>query len=367
MLHFIHRVFAYNPYLIYNMHMKYKNLSLFILPCAVISSSLFLSSCGEKETTGPGMTYLDYGYFSNTKYTYITELDELTYEGLAQKVEYKESFALALYTPGGCGCWDAFNDILAQYLNKTNIKVSYMSTTSFPKDQSKFGLVIDSTKMPAICIFQNGKLVIECKKYDADERIFNRLDFFENFMNKYTYSPVMYKIEEETLESLVSNDTEFNVMFSRYTCPDCNNLKNEVIQPWLKPFKGQNNKKLYVFDDQKLDSANRTRIKDNYGVSNVNNPTLGYNTGYVPTIQHRKGSTILDMITVNNDSLRDKSKGDSTFFTKERLPYLTFLKDDTTIEHKTLDEGFDDMYSTAEYRKTYHNPISRLFLKTYCE
>lgn len=345
------------------MRMKIKILSSLLVPFAAISSTLLLGSCGEKNQSGPTTVYIDYGYYSNKTYSTITELGEMTYEELAKKIEYKESFAIALYIPGGCGCWEQFSEILGQYLNTSHIQIPYISLTKF-EGKATFGLNLSSSITPSIAIFNNGQLVLQHNHYDGDERIFNRLDYFTNFMNSVTYSPVMYKVDPNTIDYLISTNDEFNIMFSRYTCPDCNNLKDEVLKPWIMSFAGTNIKKLYVFDDQNYTSEQRSQFKDKYGVSNVNNPTLGWNTGYVPSIQHRKGSNILDMITVNNDSLRAEGK---TYFTADRLQYLTFLKDDATIQYKVLDDGFDELYGSAEYRKTYHNPISRLFLKTYCE
>ncbi|MCQ2802576.1 MAG: hypothetical protein MJ225_02775 [Bacilli bacterium] len=343
--------------------MKLKKLSCLLVPFAAISASVCLSSCGGSNNPVQGPVFLDYGYYSNKTFSQITELSELSYEELNQKIQYQESFVLALYLPGQCGCWEQFSEILAQYLNTSHILINYINMSKF-EGKNSFGLNLDTTKAPYLAIFNKGQLVIQCNKHNVDERIFNRLDYLTNFINEKTYAPVMYNVDTTTLDELITNNTEFNLLYSRYTCPDCNDLKKEVILPWVESFRGTNNKKLFVFDDVKFSSEQRTELKEKYGLTETSNPTLGWNTGYVPSIQHRKGNEILDMITVNNDYPGMKGK---TYFSKDRLQYLTFLKDDTSIENKVLDEGFDDLYGTEAYRKTYHNPISRLFLKTYCE
>ena len=118
-------------------------------------------------------------------------------------------------------------------------------------------------------------------------------------------------------------------------------------------------------------------IKDEYGLSQTEvNPILGYTygeepnitAGVVPTFQHRKGSTIEDMISILNDAASTTDKKVSrSYFTAERVAAMPFLKgtgSQFVLQDKTLTEEEANNWRKSEQLKQ-HTPIFNKFFETY--
>ena len=130
----------------------------------------------------------------------------------------------------------------------------------------------------------------------------------------------MYYINLEQLQSKINNDESFIIYYSRSSCGDCNYLNKNYLRQYLSSH--VDSKYFYVIetdaegirfyngaspdtsndatDDEKAAAAQWQAFKDQYGLSNVNNP-IGHGVGYVPTLQYYQDGEISDMMVYFND------------------------------------------------------------------
>lgn len=356
-----------------------KIIATFLLTTALGVSMSTLASCGQKQ---PAKTKLDFGMYIKDGLKTIYDIPELTYDSLKSKIDNKDSFILVPYN-SGCGCWTDFAPVLVDFINTYHISVSYINIDKFSGGKEKFGLDIESSKMPAVAIFNNGSLQIELT-YSSNTR-----DYFKDhrelykFINENTFLPKQYYIDRDTLDSFIDEGKEFTLYVSRSGCPDCAAADKDVLKVWNNKVENVNDP-LYIFDlapyyassyagSTEEEIKNYQDIKDMYGLSEKNNPILGYSTGMVPTFQRRKGNQITDMITVLNDSQNEGII--SSYFTENRVKNMPFLinttlevnldgkeiiKDDEELDYKQ----YWRIYK-SKYYSEFHYPILNLFISTY--
>lgn len=342
------------------------------------SAVTFLSSCGTQNAE---IINLDYGTYRENNISTIEEIEEMGYDELTSRLNKKESFAFAIYT-SGCGCWTRdFAPVLVQYINDTHVNISYINALQF-QGKNNLGLYLVASDMPSIVIVNKGTISVQSVYYRDDKKIFINLDKFKSFMESHVRLPKMYYISKNILDSWIDEDKEFNLYIAKNSCGDCRRVNTTVLNEWNSKT-NEANENLYIFDiqpynysssspyywyDESLGITTYQHYKDIYGMSESINTNLGWGDGYVPTFQRRKGSQVLDMITVYNDSYNSDTKTITSYFSSSRLPYLSFLLN-SEIENKILD-GLHLVYSDfdeqkVQYESKYINPIIDLFLKTY--
>lgn len=335
----------------------------FLLPLSIFLSFSGLVSCGPKPFTSK--VKLDYGEIRENDLNSIDELGLVLYEDLQAKIYDKESFILLIKGTAGCSCWTDFDPTITKYINNTHVRTITVDYTAFINKDS-FGLYTVGGHMPSIAIFNRGTLVYQAVHGRDNKKIFTDYQTLYEFMSSHTVLPKMYLITKTTLDTYFTSSKEFTLYIERSLCNDCSTVNREVLQGWQETIQDNPNNYLYIFDIQKYQGTEEYQtIKDCLGMSEEGDSTFGWGTGYIPTFQHRTGSTITDMIVVNNDTYNKDTKLISSYFTTSRVNNLSFLKNDETIKTKVLDGMQLDNYSKDEYIKAYHNPITKLFLNTY--
>ena len=350
---------------------------LFLLIFTALLSGSILSSCTNANEDK--RVALDYGTIRSTELDDIRSQAAIKYDELTSKIAHKDSFMLVVYTPG-CGCWDDFAPVVTEFMNKTHCNVEYLSVYELTIQKDQFGIYTVASDMPSVCLFKRGQLKIQSTYGLHDKLMFKNYSHFQEFADANIILPKMYYIDEATYDSYISSNKEFNLYVARKLCPDCQALDREVLYNWSDSIEKINNN-LYIFDIQSYyptteeDKPAYQALKDKLGLSEETNPTLGYSTGMVPTLQHRKGNEITDMITVLND-MPDYG-GDSTklesYFTAERVSHMPFLKNTTltvVLDEMTLsEEQVSGWFTGAKdaFNAQYHYPIANLFLDTYCK
>ena len=370
-----------------------KKIPLFLSLITLTSMCGFLSSCGETKTV---KAHLDYGEYRSEELKSVYDIPELTYDELASKVSHEQSFLLFPYHDG-CGCWIDFQPVLVDFFNKYHIQINYISTSKFTDGKDKFNLHLVDADMPAVCIFAKGKLQVELTYSSKSRDTFKNSAVLYDFISQNAVLPKQYFIDKGILDSYISENKEFNLYVSRTGCPDCLAADEDVLRTWNYSV-DKVNEPLYIFDlapyyfgrsATEEQQANYQIIKDLYGLSEkVNeelietnqyyyqidkyNEKLGYSTGMVPTFQRRKGSEILDMVVVLNDSQKEGVV--SSYFTKERIKNMPFLSGtslDLNMDGLQLTKSEEQDWATywrsykSTYNSKYHYPILKLFLSTY--
>ena len=354
-----------------------------ILPLILSVPALLLSSC-KSEQVDKSKICLDYGSYHNDELEDWTQFDELDYDNLDALITSKENFVLLTFHNRSCGCWTDFGIVAVKYANKYHYDFRIFDVAELSGHKEKFGIYSGEDLMPGICFFRRGKLIRQTifgKLSENNQRIFKRLDLFEQFMDKNIYLPKMYWLEQEVLDDKLDHNEELNLYVAKKTCEDCNYVNKNYLYKWSsKNFTLE--KPLYLFDIEIFQTGDYPegyyqQMKDRYGLSVTGNPTFGYGNGYVPTFQHRVGWTIQDMITILNDSVEkveDKFVIHS-YFTETRVNNSQTLSQDSEkyiLEGKyasdsdveeTAWEGYYRFTQKGQYKM--HKATLELFFSTY--
>ena len=339
----------------------------------VLASTLMIGfsliSCGNNDN----LIRLDYGNIHSYNIQNLAEIPEQTYDSLTSAIKNTESFMLMIYNDtAGCGdCWANFQRVLVEFVNEYHVDVMYIGRSQIVDKADTYGLYLVAGDLPSIAYFKRGKLVRQTtyiSTNENDRKIFNSYKSFIEHINKNVILPKMYYIDKDVLDKKISNNEEFTIYFARSGCGDCKKVNTGFLHSWVDSLKGSEEENLYVFDLQKYYGTDAYQpLKDGYGLSDVNNPILGYSTGMVPTFQHRKGSEVKDMVVVYNDYFAKDSNTLVSYFTQERVNAMPFLKGkegDFVLDGKTFSDT-DKANWRDSVQAEKHNPILQLFFDEY--
>ncbi len=348
--------------------MKKISISLLTLPLM-----LTLFSC---ENT-PSKVKLIYGSLCDETATSIT------YEQYSEMVGDEQSFIIAM-TPD-CGCLGTFTIVLDAFVNE-NPHIIYTITNVEIGDNDSFGLPVYDQK-PTFAIFDKGKIKYT-QVYDEEYNtsVFLNQKTFTNYILENTIQPLVNYIDKTQLDEHISNNDEFLILYSRNTCPDCTYLNRHGLKEYLDVFEENLDTNFYIIDcdvegirynaQGEYDESQWVAFKNSYGLSNVNDSTFGYDVGYVPTIQVRKGEQIQSAFVYLNDEL-SKNEDNSfyvsrSFFDEDRLPHLKYLEgiENNIIEGIKIPE--ENVNIAGEYMSwvrdaadVYYLPLLNAFLDYY--
>lgn len=363
---------------------------LLILSALAINLNI-LTGCDLKD-----YVRLTYGSVSEN------DLIELaTFNDLNNRVIKGDNFLLATYNKGGvCSCWDNFEPVLKEYIQKEKVMIYKISNTEFSQSTQdtlrKWGLTDTNGNAPSIAIFKNGKV----KKEFVDGRDMNRTnfytkyDFFKETMDNYVISPNMfyldiYKDNEFNFEQLdyVINNQEAVIEYKWSFCPDCEYCDPNVI--WKHASSKEYRIPFYVVDIGRLTGFNPdienpyehfSKTNEmyvdfllNYGLSEEGNVTFGYGRGFVPTFHYYRDGRLRNAAVYFNDTLEllpnDTYIIRESFYTERRSDYLTYLD---KVKVKTLlnriipkEEVTANGTWINTYAAKYHDPLLKAFLDYY--
>ena len=144
--------------------------------------------------------------------------------------------------------------------------------------------------------------------------------------------PKCYYVSEANVDSVLASDKTSVIYYKRSGCGDCTYLEPNILKPYIESHESMNN--LYVLDcEDWLTLENKGQAnKDKYGLSNVNNPIYGYNSGYYPYFslvengQFKSGAEAFN-VTIENKVITD------SYYSLERADKLQYL---TNVNTKVL-------------------------------
>ena len=350
--------------------MKKKLLYFTLIPLAISG----LVSCNKADPK----TFLDYGKIHLDSFE---SAEKMSYDALKARIDKKESFAIVISKePGSCSCWDDFEPILVRFMKKYDLDIKQITAEELNTHTERFGLFIDYSSMPAIAFFKEGALSREVAylSSDSSRQIFKDETgkALEDFFFQNAYLPKMKFIEEETLESYISSNKEFNLYLERSECGDCSLLNTTVLKDWNLSLTTVN-EVLYIFDMQKYwvnsktatpeEKAAYQTAKDKYQLSEAGNADFGYSTGAFPTLQRRKGNEVKDMCVVYNDSVSKNTFTISSYFTAERVQKMKYLEgtgNEFVLNGKVITEAETSAWRNATQPRL-HDPIAKRFINYY--
>jgi len=229
----------------------------------------------------------------------ITTYVDITVDELDHKIATEEDFLLYIYNPT-CGACMLFAPKLLEFIEDTETVVYRIVGNTIPKGKIK-GL----NYTPSLAFYLGGKLQ-RIVDPDKNSDPFNSTENLTNYIKKYAYLPIMKEISKETLDVLLSNDSDLIVYIASSSCGDCAHFNKNVIRPYLKK---DNAIPFYYLDVDKFLSRSQDgqateewiNFKNQYGLSEVGNPTYGYGSGYVPTVQRYEDGELVGAMVYLND------------------------------------------------------------------
>ena len=364
--------------------MKRKILVISLLP---IAFSLLTGCSG-------GGTLLTYGTYLKQD---INTLQELSNDELYEKAfNENETFLLATYQGNNsisCLCWQTFETVIANYMNKYHEKVYVYNAHVQNEDLKALNIaLLKDDSAPYLYIFK-GKKKLAGFSYNSntDKTIFSDVSCapMYNRVHKFIRKPKMYYVDDDFLSSNLKGEDEAMVLYIRSKCGDCKYALPKVIIPYIN---SHNIKKdIWVLDMQpyyeisnnpeatEIEKALYENLKGRHELTASSNEKFGYRDGVVPTIHYYKKGVVTGAAVYFNDVLSVKEDGtvyiSDSFYAHERMNYLTYLVDyhDACIAKDrvlTQDEyvvipGGDTYYRAQGKAAAFYTPIWNKFLDYY--
>ena len=334
----------------------------------ILFGTALVSLCGCKTSTAPAKVNLDYGHIQMEEIGNITQLDATDYDGLSSLISHKRNFALAVYNPT-CGCWTDFQKPLTDFINKYHYEIKYIDANILRAHEDRFGIYTELGDLPGIVFFKEGKLLRQKVYYqssESDRKIFKNSQKFEAYMLKNINVPKMYYVDEDVLKSYINEGKEFNLYITKFECPDCSAFDETFLFPWNNKV-NKVNSNLYIWDiKDHIGQPDYQSTKDYYGLSEAGNPTFGWSTGVMPTLQHRRGSQVLDMISAINDYIVDDKI--VSYFTTEHVNASEALRGQASkfvLNGQTMTKKFDDWDEWRKEQLVLQKDIINTFVNYY--
>ena len=318
-----------------------KKLVKFLLPFLVASSAIF-SGCKKKESQD-NRILLSFGDIHSTGTT------EITLQKLNELVNAKDSFLLVVST-NTCGCWNEFSPNLNKYLTD-NKAICYKVDFNQIKDvASAYDLNLLSSSTTTFAIFEDGKLKTSLNS-SKDDNIMYDESKFAKYMSETVKLPGCYFITKDDVSTIKSSGKNAVIYFERTECGDCTAMNPTILRSYVQ--KHPNANKIYVLDCQPYwrrstdeDYQSYLDTKDELGLSTVNNPLYGFDTGVFPYFSYIENTTYASGAVVYNDIIvkqDDKFVVSNSYYTSEMAAKLQYT--DTVLVGKELTS--DDVNESA--------------------
>ena len=352
---------------------------LFLLPM------LTLASVGLNGCIQDNKAHITYGTLVDT------QAEEIEHGVLASKVARKETFFVAVYQSGTtCGCWNAFKDVLGQYVREYKTQMYYIGSDQFSGDMEKFGLtILSGVSDPTFALFKEGKKVNEYIYGKDTKPMFETLTGLRKATSRIASDPQFYYVDQTYLDNaLFTTKQDVVVYYFWHFCPDCNDCFPEVLIPYANKYNFS--KKIWIIDlaipglliDPVTNEMNKNYqgyvdfLRDHKMSYYEGNETFGYDRGFVPTIQTWKKGELKDMTVYFNDGVEKNDNGkyviSRSYYSEDRVKNLAYTNE--VLQGKEIPEeqvdikinGENQSYSwKMDYARLYHKPILEAFLTKY--
>ena len=361
---------------------------ILLIPLLSLGFSL-LAGCSVSNAN-----LLTYGTYANQS---LDSLDEISsYELYEKAFNENETFLLAAYQGNNsatCTCWQTFENILADYMNKYHEVVYVYNAHEQNEDLKPLNITyLKDDSAPYLYIFKGKKKLASFSYNNAtDKTIFSDVNCaaMYNRVHKFVKKPSMYYVDDGYLDGNLKTANEAMVLYIRNKCSDCKYVLPNVIIPYVNNHSLKKN--IWIFDLQPFYDISKNseateeeqvvyqNIKNKYHLSASSDEKFGYLDGVVPTIHYYKNGEIKGAAVYFNDVIslneEDKPYISDSFYRHERMNYLTYLVDyhKTCIaKDRVLNEGDfmvipgnDTIFWVQEKAATFYTPIWNKFLDYY--
>lgn len=301
-----------------------KKVIKILLPFLVASSAVFSGCKRKNKDKEDNRVLISFGD------VHATESKVIDIAKLAEITNAKENFLFVVST-NSCGCWSTFEPILNQYLTSNKMLCYRIDFNSFKDAAATYGLANASSSTTTFAIFENGKVKTFLNNANDDNIMYNT-DKFNQYMNETVIKPSCYYITKEDVDAIKASDKSAVIYFERSACGDCTSLNPGLLRDYVKAHPNMN--KLYTYDAQDYwrrstdeDYQSYLDFKTEVGLSNVNNPTYGYDTGVFPFFSYIENGQYASGSVIYNDSLGEvdgKKVVTKSYYTTERAASLQY-------------------------------------------
>ena len=299
-----------------------KNRVKFLMPILVISTVLF--SCKNSGKNKSNKIILDFGQFNSSE---VTRIDNIEFQTLAD--DAKLGNFMIIISSNTCTCWREFKPLIEKYIKNNNLICYEIPYNVFADLAPTYSMIVSSSTT-TLAIFENGKV-----KYTLKSGINEEMDDYkklEKFLDSTIEKPGCYLVNEEDINTIKNSDKSAVIYYEKSGCGDCSYINPRMLRTYVKNHKDMN--PIYVLDCQswvgKEDYQNK---KDEYGLSSVNNPLFGYDTGYFPFFSYLENGKYKSGCVIFNDEV-EGSVVTNSYFNSERVKNLEYTN--TVIQGKEL-------------------------------
>lgn len=348
-----------------------KNIkSLFLIPFTAIS--LLAASCSSSSNK----IALIFGD------KYANDVVDLTYADLKSRIDDKETFIVTVEPSSACVCWTDFHPILKSFIAETHVIVYHLKYDAFG-DKDNFGLNIRNG-YTSFAIFENG--VVKQNLISENNKVFKSKDEFGNYMNQVVTLPHYFYVKLDDVDNMFKGSEQSVIYFARNNCGDCTYVDKHVLKQYAQTH--VNRKDMYILDCEKIgvrvyDETGKkltpesqvawNEFKVQYGLAEKNNPTFGFDTGYVPTFEVVQNSKYVSGCVYFNDEVAKKDNKyvvSNTFYSQKRVANLQYL---ANFSGQKVLEGLEvketevvyNSYWDQDAANVYHKPLLEAFLDYY--
>ena len=325
-----------------------KKVVKILLPFLVASSALF-SGC--KKDKNKDKNKQDSRVLITFGDVHATQTREIDLAKLAEITNAKENFLFVVST-NTCGCWSEFEPILNDYLSNNKVVCYRMDFHSFKDAAATYGLANASSSTTTFAIFENGKVKTFLNNAD-DSNIMYSSSNFKRYMDETVILPSCYYITREDVNTIKSSNKNAVIYFVRSACGDSSDLNRGLLRSYIQNHQGM--KKIYTLDcqdywrsSQSEDYQSYLDTKNELGLSNVNNPTYGYDAGVFPYFEYIENGQYASGCVIYNDTVTKQDNKfivSNSYYTPERVASLEY----TNKVIKGLELTSDDVFTYGNY------------------
>ena len=337
----------------------------FLIPFLALGA-ISLGACKKKDKNVVfDRTLLSYGDVN------ATESREISLNQLDDLIDNKDNFLLVI-TSSGCSCWMTFERNLNAYISEYNILCYRVSYNQIKDVASAYGLTKLKDSNTTFTIFKDGALKVSINSDNDSDYMYDKKTFY-SWMDEKVIRPTCYYISVIDYDRIKASNKSAVVYFARSGCGDCSSINKGIFQSYVKSHTDSG--KIYILDCQDYyrrptdpDYADYLDFKNEMGMSNVNNPVYGYDSGVFPFFSFIQNGEYKSGAVVYNDNVEkidNKFYVTHSYYSEDRvssLDYTSTVLVGTELSQSDVYEGEGYVIWKQSAADRLYEPILKSFL-----
>ena len=213
------------------------------------------------------------------------------------------------------GCQVFYKNVLQPFIEKYNVMI-YSCYYKYAYQYTKSTYRRPHNNAPKLIVFKDGQIVGQ-ESREHNKEVFTSEEGLLKFMDKYAVLPTMLEVDEQQLDTLLTDGENKVIYYGWRACPDCQYFEKYYLPTYLREHK--DGKKWYYFDTDKYRSQKKSNPElweafvEKIGIN------LKDNGGKVPTFAYYENNQLVDAGIFFNDIDGD-NKVTSSYY--EDAPFI---------------------------------------------